>query len=170
MYCNYDGAKLIETAPWVYKCTLCERDTYINPAPTVDALLFNSNQEILLVHRNIEPDKGKINLPGGFIEPQETLEGAIARELEEELELDPSFCLMTNIVTSRANLYHYQDIYRPILVFVVVGHVMDFHHMKADTTEISGYNWYKPENLHPEQLTSQSEYDHIMQLVKMCQK
>ncbi|NLB26566.1 MAG: NUDIX domain-containing protein, partial [Bacteroidales bacterium] len=35
----------------------------------------------------IEPDYGKLDLPGGFINPGETAENAVKRELNEELGL-----------------------------------------------------------------------------------
>ena len=42
----------------------------------------------MLVTRGIEPDYGKLDLPGGFIDPGETAENAVVRELKEELGLE----------------------------------------------------------------------------------
>lgn len=58
-----------------------------HPAVTVDACLFtivNEQLEILLVKRGQEPFMGDWALPGGFVEIDEGLEAAVARELEEE--------------------------------------------------------------------------------------
>jgi len=60
---------------------------YENPSPTVDILLFNENEEVLIAERGVEPAKGKFGFPGGFVEPKETLEQAIVREVSEELGL-----------------------------------------------------------------------------------
>ena len=44
--------------------------------------------KIVLVRRGRDPEKGKLALPGGFVEPDETIEQACLRELKEETGLD----------------------------------------------------------------------------------
>jgi 8-oxo-dGTP diphosphatase len=63
---------------------------YPRPAVTVDAaVLVKQNKQwfILLIERKHDPFKGCYALPGGFVEEDETLETAIARELHEETNL-----------------------------------------------------------------------------------
>lgn len=60
------------------------------PMVTVDAAVFTfigGTAKLLLIERGKEPYKGQWALPGGFIELDEELEDAIARELEEEAGL-----------------------------------------------------------------------------------
>jgi 8-oxo-dGTP diphosphatase len=57
------------------------------PAVTADIILFRlvSGQiQVLLIKRANDPYKGKWALPGGFVDENERLEHAAARELEEE--------------------------------------------------------------------------------------
>ncbi|MDD2583428.1 MAG: NUDIX domain-containing protein [Bacteroidales bacterium] len=64
---------------------------YPRPAVTTDCVVFGfDGQEInvLLVERGSEPFKGKFALPGGFLEPNETLEECAQRELLEETGID----------------------------------------------------------------------------------
>ena len=60
------------------------------PMVTVDAVVFRlaaGRTEVLLINRKHEPYKGKWAVPGGFIEMDEELEDAVARELQEETGL-----------------------------------------------------------------------------------
>lgn len=54
---------------------------------TVDAVVISEGR-VLLVKRKGHPGMGKWALPGGFINPDETLLAAVYRELEEETGLD----------------------------------------------------------------------------------
>jgi 8-oxo-dGTP diphosphatase len=60
---------------------------YPRPAVTVDIVLFHrtgDRVDVLLIRRAREPFKGNWAFPGGFVDQDESLEHAAARELEEE--------------------------------------------------------------------------------------
>jgi 8-oxo-dGTP diphosphatase len=63
---------------------------YPRPATTVDIIVFTIRQNrlhILLINRGIEPFKGVLALPGGFVNTHETLFDAAQRELQEETDI-----------------------------------------------------------------------------------
>ena len=60
---------------------------FINSSAAVAALIVDENRRLMLVTRGIEPNYGKLDLPGGFIDPGESAEHAVERELFEELGL-----------------------------------------------------------------------------------
>ena len=72
------------------KCKSCGFHLFFNSSAAVAALVNNGNGKLMLVTRGIEPDYGKLDLPGGFIDPGETAENAIKRELMEELGMNIS--------------------------------------------------------------------------------
>lgn len=56
---------------------------YRHPSVAVDCVVFRGDS-VLLVRRGGHPYKGKLALPGGFIEEGESAEQAVTRELIEE--------------------------------------------------------------------------------------
>jgi 8-oxo-dGTP diphosphatase len=64
---------------------------YPRPALTVDIVIFSIRRDklnVLLVQRGKEPYLGKWALPGGFVNIDESLVSAAARELEEETGIE----------------------------------------------------------------------------------
>ena len=60
------------------------------PMVTVDAVVFKCSKgktALLLIKRKNDPFKGKWAFPGGFVDMDEELEDAVARELSEETDL-----------------------------------------------------------------------------------
>ncbi len=70
------------------KCESCGFHLFINSSAAVAALVSNPEGKLMLATRGIEPNYGKLDLPGGFIDPMETAEHAVSRELFEELGLE----------------------------------------------------------------------------------
>ena len=85
-FCPKCGSSfLISHADLSLKCNDCRFHFYVNSAAAVAALVVNGEGKLLLTTRAVEPDYGKLDLPGGFIDPGESAEEAVKRELWEEL-------------------------------------------------------------------------------------
>ncbi|WP_319266342.1 NUDIX domain-containing protein [uncultured Draconibacterium sp.] len=87
-YCPKCGsAEFNKTGERSLKCASCGFHFFINSAAAVAALVTNDTGKLMLVTRGVEPNYGKLDLPGGFIDPMESAEDAVKRELNEELGL-----------------------------------------------------------------------------------
>jgi ADP-ribose pyrophosphatase YjhB (NUDIX family) len=85
-YCSYCGQAFAVGHAWPRQCPHCAQISYRNPLP-VAVLLLPIDDGLLFVRRNIDPQRGKLALPGGFIEVGESWQSAAARELFEEAGL-----------------------------------------------------------------------------------
>ncbi|MFM9960170.1 MAG: NUDIX domain-containing protein [Planctomycetaceae bacterium] len=88
-YCSYCGNRYEEHQPWPRTCSSCNKTTYQNPIP-VAVVLVPVDHELLVIRRNIEPRKGMLALPGGFIEVGESWRQGAKRELMEEVGIEIS--------------------------------------------------------------------------------
>lgn len=82
-YCSYCGGPFAAGATWPRHCPHCQRVSYRNPLPVVVVLLPLASG-VLVVRRNIEPAKGTLTLPGGYLDLGETWQEGAVRELLEE--------------------------------------------------------------------------------------
>lgn len=70
------------------KCDNCGFTYYQNPSAATAAFIVNGRGELLVERRGKEPAKGTLDLPGGFIDNDETAEEGVAREIREETGLE----------------------------------------------------------------------------------
>jgi ADP-ribose pyrophosphatase YjhB (NUDIX family) len=85
LYCQRCASILNKSNDKLFICPKCDFHLYINPLPCNALILENASEEILLVKRKTEPFSGYWDIPGGFIEPEETAEESLIRECQEEL-------------------------------------------------------------------------------------
>lgn len=89
-HCSYCGHPFPANQAWPRQCTHCGNTSFLNPLP-VAVTIVPVDEGLLAVRRGIDPRKGRLALPGGFIETGESWQEAGAREVWEEtgLHLDP---------------------------------------------------------------------------------
>ena len=82
-HCTYCGNPYAVDAGWPRTCPSCGNRSYRNPLPVVVAMVPMGNG-LVGVRRNIEPSRGRLTLPGGYLDCDETWQEGASRELLEE--------------------------------------------------------------------------------------
>lgn len=87
-FCSFCGERFAPQVGWPRPCANCGGVTYRNPLPVGVLIqpieMSAGGQAVVLVRRAIQPQSGRLALPGGFLEVGETWQAGAARELYEE--------------------------------------------------------------------------------------
>jgi 8-oxo-dGTP diphosphatase len=86
-FCPRCGAPATVRFPRSLHCDRCGYAAFYNPKPVGCAIAREPDGRVWLARRGHEPGKGRWSMPGGFVDLGETVEAAIARELQEELSV-----------------------------------------------------------------------------------
>ncbi len=138
-----------------WSCSVCDFGLFHNVAGAV-AVIIKYGTEILFTRRNQEPMKGKLDLPGGFVDPKETAEETCAREISEELnyKMDSS---KLKYLASLPNVYHYNNIaYNTLDLFYEYESTEKFA-VDLDLAEVSETVWLQLKDLNTEDLAFESQ-------------
>ncbi|MEW1700509.1 MULTISPECIES: NUDIX domain-containing protein [unclassified Streptomyces] len=90
-HCSSCGAAHRAAAGWPRTCQVCGATAYRNPLPVAVALLpvtDGGGTGLVVITRTIEPARGGVALPGGFIDHGEDWRAAVVRELREETGIE----------------------------------------------------------------------------------
>lgn len=127
------------------KCTDCGFQYYMNPSAAVAAFIRNTNGELLVCKRAKEPAKDTLDLPGGFVDFDESAEEAVVRELAEELgaeTLRVSYCF------SLPNNYLYSGLTIPTLDLFYVCELQNYTNLQA-ADDVAGFEFVALSTLNP---------------------
>lgn len=107
IFCPKCGSKDIkEYTVKALLCNSCKFQYYHNSASAV-AGFIEYDDMIILTERAVEPRKGYLDMPGGFVDYNESFEDALIRETMEELNIEITYL---NYFGSIANKYPFNDI------------------------------------------------------------
>ncbi len=116
-FCPKCQKSLKKTINRLIECQYCSFHFYLNPVPTNGLILENTKEEILLTKRKYPPKKGLWDIPGGFIDFNETVEKSLIREIKEELGIElKNFTYFGNYFDN----YFYKNINYKTLCFVFI--------------------------------------------------
>ncbi|GMU92532.1 MAG: hypothetical protein AMXMBFR4_15900 [Candidatus Hydrogenedentota bacterium] len=144
-FCPKCGTALEERMVHGHVTPVCTGPTcgYIfwqNSKPCATLVLENDAGEILLCVRAIEPDKGKLDLPGGFLNFAEHPFDGARRECREELGVDIEIdCVLGFCV----DYYGTSEV--STLVIAMLGRIANGTPVPAD--DVAALRWLKPQSI-----------------------
>jgi NAD+ diphosphatase len=141
---SFDGIK-------EFCCRACSFTFFHNPAAAVGVVLEYGDR-IMFTRRSREPQKGMLDLPGGFVDPDETAEHAARREVREELDMELG---ELKYLGSQPNTYEYKGVvYKTCDLFFSCR--IDALPAVFDESEIEELVLLAPSEVPPEQLAFES--------------
>ena len=142
-YCPKCGRKTLAGDRRRISCSACGFVFYFNAASAV-AGIIQKDDTILLTIRGKEPEKGKLDLPGGFVDHDETAEKALQREIREELNLDIADM---QFLGSFPNQYLYKEITYPVLDFFFTCRAVNFQDVKPQD-DVADFAFHQKKEIH----------------------
>ena len=122
--------------------------------------LIIKDDKILLIKKNGGPYDGKLDLPGGTIEFNETIETALVRELQEEVGVEITNYKLFDVVTTNIIWNHKNELLetKHIAILYIIN---EFKNDIKDTMKITeinddsmGSEYYDIDKLKKEQLSN----------------
>ena len=126
-------------------CAACGFHLHFNPAVAAGLIVEDTAGRVLLLRRAHEPARGSFGFPGGFVDADEGLEEAIAREAREETGLEVEGVALLG---GWPNLYAWRGVDYPVLDLFFTGRA---RHGSTATAqhEVDEVVWARPEDVDP---------------------
>lgn len=145
------------------QCQNCGYKIYLNPCIGGVAVILDEQGRLLVVRRSKDPAKGTWHLPGGFVEVGETIEQAIEREVQEELNIKVR---AEEYLFSIPNRYQYKGIERYPLDFFFRCKIVDMTELNIDLSENTDCAFLSPAEINIEEFGLPSIREGIRRYLK----
>jgi ADP-ribose pyrophosphatase YjhB (NUDIX family) len=147
VYCPKCGKEnLKKKSEKSFSCSNCGFVFYLNVAAAVAAIITDEADRVLVAIRKNDPAKDTWDLPGGFVDANESIEECLVREIVEELNIEITeaeyFC-------SFPNKYKYRDVTYSTIDLTFICKVEDFSNLKA-ADDVKSYIFCPIKELKPE--------------------
>ena len=110
--------------------------------------MFDGEGRVLLLRRALDPARGRLGLPGGFVDIGETVDGAVRRETREETGLEIESIAFLG---GWPNVYEWHGIGYPVLDLYFTARARGGL-VAVPRHEVDSYLWARPGEIDPESL------------------
>jgi len=144
--CGEPAAERETNAPLV--CEPCGFTFFFNPCVAAAAIALHEDGKALFIKRAKDPAKGKLAIPGGFIDIGESAEQALRREFKEEVNVELNDI---QYLSAHPNDYTFQDVTYPVLDFFFTARITDADNVSA-LDDVDAFLWLDPRDVDPDDL------------------
>jgi ADP-ribose pyrophosphatase YjhB (NUDIX family) len=138
-------------------CPDCGFVYFHNTAAATGCIISNGEALVLLV-RGKEPAKGKLDLPGGFVDNGEGALEGLRRECREELGWEPPPETPIVLLASFPNIYPYRGVvyHTCDLFFSISAPGLSEADLRLEKEEVEGVRFVRPADIDLEELAFDS--------------
>ena len=140
-HCPRCGAAAAKKGGQPFRCSACGYTHYFGPVTAVGCIALVPDGRMLLLIRGKDPGKGLYGVPGGFVDPGESAEQAVRREVMEEIGLKVLSC---RYLTSFPNEYVYCGAALPVTDLFFVIELPDPKDIITQEGEVEGWHLCYP--------------------------
>ena len=135
----------------IITCQNCRFVYFHNTAAAVAAIIEHYSR-ILLVKRAKDPMASSLDLPGGFVDYNESAEKALIREVREELNIEIQ---NLKFLTSLPNIYIYKHIEYHVLDIFFTCRAVHIEDIKPND-EVTDFYFLKPQDIPLDEIAFES--------------
>ncbi len=137
-----------------FRCAACGF-LYFHNVATAAGAVIESDGRLVFIVRAMDPAKGLLALPGGFVDPGERAEDAVLRECREEIGWEPE---SLEFLASFPNRYEFGNVMYNTCDFFFLARVEGLSEadFRLDPGEAAGVRFIRPEDLSPDELAFDS--------------
>lgn len=162
-FCSNCGENFNEINETYYVCPKCDFRIFVTPKAAAGVFLFNNKGEVLFLIRAMDPGKGLLGIPGGFINSDETIEQAAKREVFEEIGVKIN---KIKYFRSHYGNYLYKNInYKTIDIFYIGKIDTDVSDLKL-SDEATGYKFLKVKDINLDLIGNDDVKKAVIELVQ----
>ena len=152
-YCPRCGEKSNAESSVRFECWKCSFVLFFNPAIGVAGIVVDAGGNILMLRRQRAPHKGKLGIPGGFVDHGESVDDALRREVAEETGLTVEHL---EYLASYPNEYEYAGITYQISDVFYVARVQSFENKRKQDGEVEELLVVAPNQVRLEEMAFES--------------
>lgn len=145
------------------RCASCNFVFYHNASAATVAVIIDEQGRLLITRRALEPAKGTLDLPGGFVDPGESIEDGCLREVLEETGAE---AILERYLFSLPNTYRFSDfdVHTTDAFFLVK--IKPGHKLRPNDDAAELF-WCEPHRLSPDDFGLQSIREGVRRLLPL---